>query len=356
MSGFGSVFRRKDGRWCAKYRDVGGKTRYVYGRTKKEAGERLGQALLTTQEKTEQVYKGESLSVGEYLDLWLESISGTISPRTYERHESIARVHLKSGLGATNLADLSPLDIQRLYRRKLEEGLAPGSVRRIHITLHKALQDGVRWQMLERNAASAAPPPKGTAEEVEALTPKEAKRLLDAARGNRLEALYVLAVTTGMRQGEILALRWDDLDLQDGALRVQRTLWKGETYPPKTKKSRRTVALPNLAIEAIEQHRDRRVTNSQWVFPTRNGTPVNAHYLIGHSWKKMKAKAGLSASTRFHALRHTAATLLLTKGVHPKIVQEMLGHSSISITLDTYSHVLPTLQEKAVEAMESIFE
>lgn len=161
MSGFGSVFRRKDGRWCAKYRDLGGKTRYVYGRTKREAGERLKEALVATKERAQPVYEGENLSVGEYLDLWLESDSDTVSPRTHERNENIARVHLKTGLGAKKLAGLNPLDIQRFYRRKLKEGLAPGSVRRIHITLHKALQDGVRWRMLERNAASAAPPPKG---------------------------------------------------------------------------------------------------------------------------------------------------------------------------------------------------
>jgi len=333
-----------------------GRTRYLYGKTKKEVRDKLGDALTARdKERTDPLYEGDSLSVGAYLDRWLESTADTVSPRTYERTESIVRVHLKPTLGATKLASLSPLEIQRLYREKLKEGLAPGSVRRIHITLHKALHDAVRWHVLPHNVVSTVSPPKESGEEVKALTARETKQLFEAARGDRLEALYVLAVTTGCRQGELLALRWDDLDLEARTLQVKRTLWKGETYPPKTKKSRRTIALPNLAIEALEQHRDKRLTDSPWVFTTRNQTPINAYYLIGHSWKKMKAKAGLSASTRFHNLRHTCATLLLTKGVHPKIVQELLGHSSISITLDTYSHILPNMQEKAVRAMEDIF-
>lgn len=162
----------------------------------------------------------------------------------------------------------------------------------------------------------------------------------------------MLAVTTGMRQGELLALRWDDLDLEKGTLRVRRTLWKGKTYPPKAKESCRTVTLPELAVDALERHRNKQ-TGGPWIFPSRNGTPLNAYYLIRHAWKRMKIKAGLR-DIPFHWLRHTCATLLLTQGVHPKIVGELLGHASVSITLDTYSHCLPTMGSFAADALDNL--
>lgn len=168
--------------------------------------------------------------------------------------------------------------------------------------------------------------------------------------GERFEALYVLAVNTGLRSGELLGLRWEDVDLQSGTVRVRRTVFNGRIEAPKTSKGRRSVRLTRMSVEAL-----RRIPKTgQWVFCTRTGRPVSVHNLHNRSWKPLLRRAGLP-DIRFHDLRHTCATLLLTKGVHPKVVQEMLGHSSISVTLDIYSHVLPTMQEKAVEAMEGIF-
>ena len=168
MGGLGSVFQRKDGRWCAKYQDSDGRDRYLYGKKKNEVKEKLKDALAN--QKPEQVHKGKKLTVAAYLDLWLEKVEDTVSPRTYERHESIVRLHLKPVLGATKLANLTPLNVEQLYRKKSKQGLAPGSVRRIHITLHKALSDAVRWYILPRNASSAASPPKDSGEETESLT------------------------------------------------------------------------------------------------------------------------------------------------------------------------------------------
>jgi integrase len=177
------------------------------------------------------------------------------------------------------------------------------------------------------------------------------KRLLKAARGDKLEALNVLGITTGLRSGELLGLRWEDLDLQAGTLQVKRTMFNGRVEAPKTLKGRRSIKLTQISIRALQEHQK----VGEWVFCTKVGTPVSVHNLHNRSWKPLLKKLGLPPSTRFHDLRHTCATLLLTRGVHPKIVSEMLGHGSISITLDVYSHVLPNLQSEAVRAMEGIF-
>jgi integrase len=197
------------------------------------------------------------------------------------------------------------------------------------------------------------------------LSPTQARTLLDAVEGNRLEALYVLAVTTGMRQGELLGLGWEDVDPEAGTVRVRRTLTLAKGGPrltePKTKGSRRSIRLTASAVEALVRHRVRQdsegaAAGGKWndwdlVFCTRRGTPIRRDNLHDKHWKPLLKRSGLP-DTRFHDLRHTCATILLTKGVHPKIISEMLGHSSIAITLDTYSHVIPGMQEAAAKAME----
>jgi integrase len=184
-----------------------------------------------------------------------------------------------------------------------------------------------------------------------ALSEEQAKIFLTAAKGNALEALYIIAITTGMRQGELLGLRWEDLDLDAGTLKVRRTVYNGQIQAPKTAKSKRNITLAKDAILALRNHKK----VGEWVFSTSTGNTITCQNLNHRSFKPLLEKAGLP-NIRFHDLRHTCATLLLTKGVHPKIVQEMLGHSTISITLDTYSHVLPNMQGEAVRAMEEIFE
>ena len=204
--------------------------------------------------------------------------------------------------------------------------------------------------LIARNVTESVDPPRPQTVEIRPLSVQQVKALLRAVRGDKLEALYVLAVTTGLRQGELIGLKWGDLDLNAGVLRVRRTVFVGAINPPKTARSNRTVRLTEEAIRALTNHS----RESEWVFSTKVGTPISCHNLTNRSWKPLLRKVGLP-DIRFHDLRHTCATLLLTKGVHPKIVQEMLGHSSITITLDLYSHVLPDMQEKAVEAMDDIF-
>ena len=350
-NGEGSVYRRKDGLWVGQYKihaPTGTKTKYIYSKTRKDAAAKLAKAIADRDAGL--VFDCGSLRVGEYLGRWLDAVSGTVRERTWKRSEEMVRLHLVPALGTTRLDRLSALQLQSLYGSKLGSGLSARTVRMIHTTLHKALKQAVRWSLIPRNITEAVDPPREQKTEISPLNEGEVRKLLEAVRGDRLEALYVLAITTGMRSGELLGLRWEDVDLQARTLQVRRTVFNGYIEPPKTMKGRRSIRLTRTSVEALRQHE--RV--SEWVFCTRVGTSVSVHNLHNRSWKPLLKKAGLPLDTRFHDLRHTCATLLLTRGVHPKTVQELLGHSSISITLDTYSHVLPNMQEKAVEAMEDI--
>jgi len=352
-NGEGSVYRRKDGLWVGQYKvptpEGTKKTKYIYSKTRKDAATKLTAAM--AERDSGVVYDSEGLTVEGYLVEWLRSVRGTVRERTWKRSEEVVRLHIVPALGKTRLDRLSALQLQALYRSKLGSGLSARTVRMVHTTAHKALKQAVRWSLIPRNVAEAVDPPRERATEIRPLDEGQVKGLLRAVRGERFEALYVLAVTTGMRSGELLGLRWEDVDLQAGTVQVRRTVFNGRVEAPKTAKARRNIKLNRASIAALCQH----PRTGEWVFCNGVGGPLSVHNLHNRSWKPLLKKAGLP-DMRFHDLRHTAATLLLTKGVHPKVVQEMLGHSSISITLDTYSHVLPNMQGEAVKAMESIFE
>lgn len=347
--GEGSIYRRKDGRWVAQY-EVGGKRGYIYGKTRKEVATKLTKAM--AESDAGMIFDALSLRVGDYLDRWLDSIRDALRRRTWIRHEEIVRLHLKPSLGVIKLEKLGVLQVQFLYRAKLDSGLSPMTVRLIHTTLYKALNQAVEWTLLPRNIAEYVNPPQVPRREIKPLSEKQVKKLLENARGDKLQALYVLAIHTGMRSGELLGLKWSDVDLEGGTVQVRRSVFNGRIEAPKSAKGNRGIRLTETAIKALQGHE----RTSEWVFSTRVGTPMSVHNLHNRSWKPLLAKSSLPHTTRFHDLRHTCATLLLGRGVHPKIVSEMLGHSSTTITLDTYSHVLPDMQEKAVEAMEDIFE
>jgi integrase len=216
----------------------------------------------------------------------------------------------------------------------------------------------------------ASPKPNASVKEIRPLSAPEARKLLEAARGDRLEALYVLALHTGMRRGELLGLKWEEVDLHNQTVRVRRTLTRTENGrrlaigEPKTKKSRRTVRLTQRAVEALRRHLERQLEDIEvlgdlygdqgLVFATEAGTPINPSNLRQRSFAPLLKKAGLP-HIRFHDLRHTCATLLLSKGVHIKFVQELLGHASVAITLDTYSHVMPGMGEQTATAMDETF-
>ena len=311
-----------------------------------------------------------------FLATWLEGRRAQLRPRTWDRYEEHVRLHLTPALGRVPLIRLSPADIQRADAALSAHGLAPATVRRAHATLRAALQDALRWRQIVSNPATLVSPPRVPEREMQALGPEGARALLGAARGDDLEALWVLAVTAGLRQGELLALRWDDVDLTGGCVRVTGTLTRvrraapanGETKThqviasPKTARSRRRVEIGTLAVEALRGHRRRQVEErlraaNLWVdrglvFCGPTGgflQPVT----VNGELRRLLAVAGLPV-IRFHDLRHTAATLLLGRDVNPKKVSEMLGHSTVAVTLDTYSHVLPGMHRQAAQIMDEL--
>jgi integrase len=370
-NGDGDVFPRKNkaGKitsYRGAYVGPDGKRRYVSGKTKEEARRNLRKARGDTERGL--VFDADNLKLGEYLDRWLsDSVSDTVKATTFERYEQITRLHLKPVLGRVKLKALTPAHVRGLYREKLEAGSSARTVRYIHTTLHKALKQAVMDGLIPHNATESVKPPQQTREEVRPLTPEQAKLLLQVAHEaeDRLEALYVLAINTGLRQGELLGLKWDDVDLEDGSLQVRRTLTVTKDGPvfttPKTTGSRRSVKLTSKAIEALERHLERQLgeidrVGSLWsenglIFASETGDPLDRRAVTTLKFKPLLKHAGLP-EVRFHDLRHTCATLLLTRNVNPKIVSEMLGHATIAITLDTYSHVLPNMRDAAAAAME----
>ncbi len=368
--------RYKDGRWCARHTFHGPDGRPVrrafYGRTKAEALAKREKAIADYHNGM-MVFDTENLTTAEYLDRWLDdSKRDAVRQRTLENYAYVVRVHLKPTLGNTKLKALTPARVQSLYRSKLDSGLSARTVRLIHTVLHGALKQAVRWELVARNvteAVAAPKPDKSRKKEIRPLDQNQADALLEEARGDRLGALYRLAVTAGLRQGELLGLRWQDVDLGRGTLCVRQQLTRtkkhGLTFTePKTKKSRRSVKLTQGTVEALRAHRKRQLKEklmmgNLWqdtglVFTTTVGTPLDVGNLTNHSFRPLLERAGLP-KIRFHDLRHTCATLLLRRNVNPKIVQELLGHASISETMDTYSHVLPDMQGDAVAAMEVAF-
>ncbi len=348
----GSVYQRSDGRWVAKYKDAGGNWRYIYRKSKGEARRALRQALKDRDEGI----NPNRMTVAAYLDSWLENARDAVSYRTWLNHECIVRLHLNPIIGAKKLARLDSRDVHSLYRVKLAEGLSRGRVRKIHVTLNRALKDAVRWRHLSRNPAEEVSPPQEYQREIHVLSPEQVKQLLTAARGDRLEAAYVLPATVGLRQGECLALRYEDIDFEQGTLTVRRTVWRSQVFPPKTPHSRRTIKLPKIALDALKRHRDKSggASDQGWLFPTRNGNPVDAHNFIHRPWKRMLRKAGLPNSTRYHDLRHGAASLLLSRGVPIPAVSSLLGHRDSSITLRVYAHTIDGMGSVAAQAMDDL--
>ncbi len=379
-NGEGSISRRKGGGWMAQYYaeaspDTKLKRRTLYAKTRGEAAAKLAKAIADRDGGV--VIDAGKLTVGEYLGGWLaDSVRGSVRQRTYERYESIVRVHLKPAFGRLKLRALTPNLVRGLYRRKLDgdpergvKPLSPRSVNYIHVTLHKALSQAVSDGLVPRNAAQVKAPRPGKPE-IRPLSSEQARALVARAReeGDRFEALYVTALHTGLREGELLGLKWEDLDLDaSGAtptLRVRRTLSETRTghkfEPPKNGKGR-SVKLSKSAVDALKSHRahqnvERLQAGSRWrdgelVFPNTQGTTMSGTNLLWQRFRPLLKRAGLPP-VRFHDLRHTCATILLQAGKHPKYVQEMFGHANISITLDTYSHVIEGMDGGLEDAMD----
>ncbi|MFN2582049.1 MAG: tyrosine-type recombinase/integrase [Candidatus Dormibacteria bacterium] len=307
-------------------------------------------------------------TVASFLAEWLQSQRSQLRPKSWRRHEEHIRLHIAPFIGGVRLRRVTPQHLNQLYANRLAAGLSPVSVHHIHATVHRALVHAVRWGLVTRNVADLVDPPRVQHREMLVLSPDQVRRLLEAAKDGPLEALVALAVSTGLRRGELLALRWRDVDLDAGVLGVVGTLQRDYNRKlviseTKTARSRRQVELSALAVAALRRHRAqqtevRLLLGEEWddhdlVFPNPFGKPQDGSHLLVGQFVPLLQRAGLP-KIRLHDLRHTAATLLLGRGLHPKIVSEMLGHTTVGITLDLYSHVTPTMQRDAARAMDDL--
>jgi integrase len=364
-SGEGSIYKRRNGTWSAIATLPDGRRKHVYGKTRDDVRRRLTEILHALEAGTFADSRG--ISLGEFLDQWLtETVKPRVRPWTFAGYEVHVRRHIKPALGRVPLGKITPQHVQHLLNQKLEEGLKPKTVRYLRGTLRTALGQAVRWGLVSRNAAALVDGPRVERFDIQPFTPDEARTFLKSIRGHRLEALYTVALTMGLRQGEALGLRWQDVDLDLGYIRITKQLQRVHGAPqlvePKTARSRRTLAMPPMIASALTDHKarqnsERSTEPSRWVetalvFTTLEGKPLDGT-AISKGFHTLLAQAGLP-QRRFHDLRHSCATLLLVQGVSPRVVMDVLGHSQIGLTMNTYSHVIPDLRRDAAARMQDL--
>lgn len=367
-NGEGSIYRRPDGTWSAQlsHRDAAGRLRRptVYGKTQAEVRRKL--ADLEQRLETGAPVRDSSITLAAWLADWTATALPASSRKqaTVDLYTTVTRKHLVPALGRRPLHLLRPSDVEALILAKRRDGLSASTVRTIYTVLRAALDTAVRDGLLRDNPAVKVRRPTAQRKEAAHLDAAEAVRLLDAVRGDRLEALFRLMLATGLRRGEALALHWSDVNLDKQVLRVRWTLSRTsrglELGEPKTAKSRRIVPLPRSAVSSLESHRGRQeqerlAAGDSWldqdlVFTTEIGTPLEPRNVL-RRFEKMAREAGLRRVS-LHTLRHTAASLLLAAGTHTKVVQEHLGHSSYAITADIYSHVSPEQRREAANRLD----
>ena len=317
------------------------------------------------------VLEHATTTLGDYLDRWLrDAAKSRVSERTHEDYTHLLKRHIRPALGKKTLAALKPLDIQSIYTAMRESGLSSRTVRYVHAVLHCALKQALKWGLLARNPAAMVDLPKQTRREMRVLTSEQARELLVAARSERHGLVIAFALASGMRPEEYLALRWPDLVLNPAApsATVQRVIrftrktgWSfGE---PKTRRSRRTVPLPASLVEWLKHHKraqaeERLKAGADWndhdlVFCALNGSPLSLRNFERRHFTPLLKRLEIPRIT-VYGLRHSCASLMLATNEHPKVVSERLGHSSTVLTMDTYSHVLPGVQEAATDRLDSL--
>lgn len=370
-NGEGSIYQRKDGRWTgAVYvlnRDGGRQRRQVYGRTRAEAADKVAD-LISLNRKHVPAAPVE-VTVQQYAESWLERLgSSGLKPATVSNYRWVLDRHVLPNIGRRRLVALSPQHVRTLLLTVSESGVSARTVQLSRAVLRSMLADAERDQLIHRNVAALVKGPRVERQEVVPWTADEAGQFLTSLEGHRLRPLFAVGVALGLRKGELLALRWQDVDLDVGVLRVRATvqrLGKGVglvTGSPKTTRSRRTLPLPQVLVDALREHRTaqelEREEATSWhdaglVFTTSKGTMIEPRNL-NRFLDEAIARAGLRR-IRFHDLRHTCASLLLAQGVSPRVVMEVLGHSQMSMTTDLYGHVMPSSLRSAADALDGVF-
>lgn len=357
--GEGSITLRKDGRWMVRlwyYDLLTGCTEraHAYGKTRTAAVQKLN-------EMQAQVLGGKSLrrSRVKFLDCaedWLAEKRGQVKPKTAEGYESVIRVHLRPLFKNVVLDDLQPAKIRHLLVDEAKS-ITPRVRENCLTVVRGILEYAVRYKMIAENAAAHVKVPKHRTRELSILSPEEVVRFLEGAKGDRLYAFYYLAFATGLRKGELIGLQWDEIDLKAGSMRVTRAFddRRRVLAPLKTASSRRPLDLGPRTIAVLREHREKMLAQGHphgFVFCTATGSPFSQSNITKYFRRVLRA-AGLP-QVRFHDVRHSAATLMLLNGTHPKIVSARLGHSKETLALSTYQHYLPALGAEAAVAVEEL--
>lgn len=367
----GSVFywQERD-RWVAEITvelETGRRTRKrKYCKTKQEAIRTRNEMLRALEQGT--LARGPQRRLGEYIEDWLENVhKNKVRLGVYMNYKKHVK-HIVAGLGEIWLQKLTPQQVQSFLSKKLDEGLSPKYVREMLGVLRLALNNAVRWGYVSNNVCDLVTRPRVPKHEIMPLTLEQAQRFRHHIQNHRLEMLITMAVVTGMRRGELLSLRWSDIDLKRGVLQVLHTVdrYAGYGYvegEPKSAAGLRSIRLPSFLLDMLKQHQVQQLKQKseakQWenrdlVFPNSQGGYLHPNHM-GEAFRMLLEQAGLPL-IRFHDLRHSAATILLSMGVNIKVIQEMLGHSDIAITLRVYGHLLPSMQQEMVDKWDNVFQ
>ncbi|RJO64973.1 MAG: site-specific integrase [Candidatus Omnitrophota bacterium] len=361
--GEGTIYKRADGKWRAQV-SVGGKRlskthtkRSVVAEWLRKTTGQIGMGL---------TYDQARVSLADHLQRWLAGVQGSLRASTYSHYKLLIDKYLIPSIGDALVKDLSPDLVQFCYDELTRAGVGAHTLIKMHAVLHEALRRAVETGLAARNPSDAARPPAAPAQEMKFWSETEANRFLMAARGNRLYALFYLAIVSGGRQMELCGLQWSDLDWTGGQLRIQRQLLRSgdEIFgPQKTARAKRTISLGAGTLDVLRAHlalqaRERRLAGSGWlehglIFTSTTGTPVHHKNLVDRYFKPLVQAAGVKP-IRFHDLRHTAAAIMLSHGRPPIVVSRILGHARVSITLDIYGHLIPGLDAGVGDMMDEL--
>jgi integrase len=355
--GEGSIyFLKSKGLWVSKITLPDGTYKVKYGKFQKDVRTHHQDSL--SQLRRGILPKDDAITIGEFLESYMETVGkNKLRPRTQEMYLSLIRCHIVPSLGKVKLTELRPDHLQNFYSIKLKSGLSKRTVQLLHSTLRRVLNQAVTWEMISRNVCKLVQAPRPDRKAPAFYTQEQINILLNQVRGHSYFLIYLLLVSGGFREGEVLGIMVEDYDRKNRTVNVRHavlTLKGGLVVTePKTESSKRAVVLPKTAALAMEKHIDQLNKKQGLIFTTRSGKPISPRNLIRHFKLAIKS-AGLPDIT-VHGLRHSHASYLLAKGLNPKIVQERLGHASIVLTLTTYSHVIPSLQDMAAEKVEDMF-